>query len=307
MSSRTVADHIESVRALSKPGEALAPDAPTATVNNPDWWRDGEPTPSRRRLHDTLIDRVRSESPGVGQFSHAVILAGPPGAGKGKVLEQVLKHERATHLVIDPDRFKQLLLEVALRDGSYNDWILPDEIRKRTTAGEKFFPMELAALVHEESSHLAKALRREAISERRNLVIDSVLSNLEPAIALGVSLEKAGYSIRVIDVEVPFELSQKRIRSRWEKQYLEALKSGPNGEGNEHLGGRWVPSEYAREVFDGPNNLSKPEMVARRLANDCEAVTQYSVYRSTESHPDRVLDIDMQRAEPGAKLLSILS
>ena len=40
-----------------------------------------------------------------------------------------------------------------------------DRGKQREAAGERFFPLELASLVHEESSLLAKRLQREAIAE----------------------------------------------------------------------------------------------------------------------------------------------
>jgi len=62
---------------------------------------------------------------------------------------------------------------------------------------------------------------------------------------------------------------------------------GDDGEQvNESLGGRWVPSEYARDVFDGPGGRSKPEAAARSLAEQCPAVGRYRVFRTTaeEAH-----------------------
>ncbi|MEV8026594.1 DUF192 domain-containing protein [Cellulosimicrobium funkei] len=79
----------------------------------------------------------------------------------------------------------------------------PDAVREREAAGEPFFPLELAALVHEESSHLARLLRDEALREGTSVVIDSVLSNPGAAVALGSQLAAAGYEVEVVDVEVP--------------------------------------------------------------------------------------------------------
>lgn len=88
---------------------------------------------------------------------------GPPGAGKGTILPQVLGEDRDSFLVIDPDRFKEQLLRQAVADDSYEDSIKPPAIRDLEARGEQFFPMELASLVHEESSFLAKTLRSQAI------------------------------------------------------------------------------------------------------------------------------------------------
>jgi len=170
---------MDTVRELSKPGQALAPGSPTASVNNPRWWIDGDVTPARRRLHTRLIDEVRSGTPDLHQDKKAIVLAGPPGAGKSTVLKEVLGDHRGEYLVIDADEFKRSLLHEAQADGSYDDFLIPNEIRERQEAGEKFYPLELASLVHEESSYLARALRTNAIATGDNIVVDPVLSDMD--------------------------------------------------------------------------------------------------------------------------------
>lgn len=308
MVSDAVARHMETVRELSKPGQALAPNAATATMNNPAWWIDGEATPSRRRLHARLLQEARDAAPDVEQQRRAIVLAGPPGAGKSTVLADVLGEHRGKYLVIDADEFKRSLLREAQADGSYDQWLMPAAIREREAAGERFYPLELASLVHEESSYLAKSLRGDAIAAGDNIVIDTVLSNEVDAVALGQRLNEAGYDVRVIDVEVPYELSEERIRGRWEHAYTTAL------EGGDSLGGRWVPSEYARDVFNGPGGSSKPEAAARSLAEQCPAVGRYRVFRTTaaearlagaEKRPAQsTLEVDKSRSSRSATLVN---
>jgi len=273
--------HRENVRALAKPGRALAPDSPNATVNNPAWFRRRGDQYERRavrvRLHDRLKEQYVNRHPDVRQDRRAVVLAGPPGAGKSTALNAVLGETVKDYLTIDADEFKRYLLATALQDGSYETHILPDAVRNLIRAGEQFFPLELASLVHEESSMLAKQLRQDAIDRGDNVIIDSVLSSADAAMQLGSMLEMAGYSIDVIDVEVPYVLSQQRIAARWQESYEKAREQARGAE----LGGRWVPSEYARDVFDGPDGKSRPEAIAERLANECVAVTRFSRYRTT--------------------------
>lgn len=290
MVSDEVARHVETVRELSKPGQALARNAATATTNNPAWWVDGEPTLTRDRLHERLIDEARAAAPDVEQQRRAIVLAGPPGAGKSTVLTDVLGEHRRKYLVIDADEFKRSLLREAQADGSYDQWLIPAAIREREAQGERFYPLELASLVHEESSYLAQRLREDAIAAGENIVIDTVLSDESKALALGQRLHEAGYDVRVIDVEVPYELSEARIRARWEHAYTTAL------EGGDSLGGRWVPSEYARDVFDGPDGSSKPEAAARVLAEQCPAVGRYRVFRTTVDEA-RAADADGRPAQ----------
>lgn len=281
--------HRESVRALAKPGCALAPDSPNATVNNPAWFRRRnsqlEPRAARVRLHDRIKAEYVSKQPGVLQERRAVVLAGPPGAGKSESKKRVYGDRLANYLNIDADEFKRELLDTALADGSYEGWIVPDTVRQLEAGGEQFFPLELASLVHEESSMLSKQLRSEAMERGDNIIIDTVLGSVESALGLGAQLEAAGYSVEVIDVEVPYELSERRIAARWQESYEEALTK------SEGLGGRWVPSEYARDVFDGEGGRSRPEIAAERLASECEAVTRFRRFRT-------VLDNDANAVGP---------
>lgn len=116
------------------------------------------------------------------------------------------------------------------------------------------------------------------------------------------TLYAAGYDVRVIDVEVPYEISEQRIRQRWAHAYSIALQGGDS------LGGRWVPSEYAREVFDGPDGRSKSEVASRALAEQCPAVSRYRVFRTTEAHAQKpnanhTVDVDLSRTSPGGVLM----
>lgn len=271
--------HRESVRALAKPGHALAPESPNATVNNPAWFRQRngqlEARAVRVRLHDRLKAEYVAEQPDVLQERRAVVLAGPPGAGKSESKKAVYGARLADYLNIDADDFKRELMVAARADGSYEAWIVPDAVRQLEAGGERFFPLELASLVHEESSMLAKQLRSEAIERGDNVIIDTVLGSVTSALELGTQLEAAGYSVEVIDVEVPYEISEQRIATRWQESYEKALtKDG------EELGGRWVPSEYARDVFDGESGRSRPEIAAERLASECAAVTRFRRFRT---------------------------
>lgn len=302
MASDEIQRHVDALRELSRPGEALSADAPTSSMRNPQWWIDEEPRPSRAALHDRLILEARAAAPDVRQERRALVLAGPPGAGKGGVRANVLGERDRTYLNIDADYFKERLLAAAEADGSLDSWLKPEAVRALEAQGEKFFPLELASLVHEESSMLSKQLRDEAIAAGDNIVVDTVMGGEASTLDLGGRLAAAGYEVHVVDVEVPFQLSQQRIRSRWLEAY-EAALSSEVGE----LGGRWVPSEFARDVFDGPEGRSKPEANARTLTELCPAVTEYRVYRTgmDQAHLPRavpVLEVHMRRDQPGAVL-----
>ncbi len=294
--------HRETVRAYSRPGGPLDPAGPNATTANPRWFFGHDVrrrTRERRALHRRLLDEARAEHPAARAERRAIVLAGPPGAGKSTVLRDVLGVDASAWVTIDADEFKHKLLREALADGSYEDFLKPAAVAEREAAGEPFYPLELASLVHEESSFLAKQMRHEAMAEGLNVVIDSVLSSPDKAVALGQHLAAAGYRVEVIDVEVPYELSEQRIAQRWRESYENAVATG------EGLGGRWVPSAYAREVFDAQTGRARSQESALRLAQECGAVTRYRRFWTPSNDATRIVEVDRARAVENGPLIDI--
>ena len=304
-SERDVETHAATIRALSAPGAPLSAESPHATIANPAWFitagRIIAPTPLRRRLHQQVLAPYRDRLAEVAHDRRAIVLAGPPGAGKSRILADVVGPEgsagRRAWLEVDPDEIKKALLDAAADDGSYETFIKPPAVLELEEAGEKFFPLDFAALVHEESSALAKTIRSEAISSGANIVIDSVLSKPDAAVELGRELAQAGYQVEVIDVEVPYEVSAARIAERWRSSYLKAL------DGQDRHGGRWVPESYARSVYGAdPGARSIAQQSADRLATECPNVTRLRRYWTPSISAPRVLERDVARA-PGTGAL----
>lgn len=292
--------HRETVRELMSPGRPLAIDSPHRTDAQPRWFNArGERTAERRTLHDRLLAEFRAEKPDVAADRQAIVLAGPPGAGKSTVKNAVLGEDESTWLSIDPDHFKGLLLDAAIADGSYEAVIKPDEIKELEAAGQPFAPLELASLVHEESSILAKEARSRAVVDGLNIVVDTVLSKESSAAEIASQLTEAGYSVRVIDVECTYEVSMARVEHRWR----ESLTKYRDGQDEKGLGGRWVPSEYARSLYPPElEGTSVTERIARTMAEKCPAVTRYELHRVDIPAGSPQLETVLERARPGAPL-----
>ncbi len=281
-------------------GGPVAWDAPTSSKRNPRWHRRDGYTSSRKALHERLLADSLKEVPGLRSERRAIVQAGPPGAGKTSLRKTLLGDASEDFLVVDADEFKIRLLREAVADGSYESWIKPAAVREREAAGERFHPMELSSLVHAESADLADRLRRDALRSGKNVVIDTVLSSDTKARQIMGELERAGYDVQVIDVEVPREVSEERIRTRW-REGDELAKKG------EGLGGRWVPSEFGAWVYGDPGGGSRPEANARMVAEESPAVSRYRVYRTSaeqaEAKAGPTLETDMTRATRGGPLV----
>lgn len=299
-SSGALEAHRETVRRLMRAGGPLSAMGPNATLNHRAWFRGGKPTAERALLHarllaDSLAGRVAS-----GRTPRAMILAGPPGAGKSHARAALLGADADRWLSIDADDFKHELLREAIADGTYETVIKPPEVREREAGGERFAPLELASLVHEESSRLARLLREAAIDEHLDVVIDTVLSSADVGLEVAQRLDSAGYAIRVVDVETTAAISAARVEARWRDVSVNFV----DGVDETGLGGRWVPSEFLRDVFpSGPDGPSVCEGNARRVAQECPAVLEYDLFRVASVTGEPVRELSMARAARGAALV----
>lgn len=105
--------------------------------------RRGAPLEVRRQLHAEILARFTGARPEVRRDRKAIVLAGPPGAGKSTAQHALIRQTRTLPehwLVINADDFKDELLEQALADGSYDSYLMPEEVRELEAAGERFCP-----------------------------------------------------------------------------------------------------------------------------------------------------------------------
>lgn len=302
------AAHRATLERLSADGGPLTTQSRTATVQNPEWFnvRRGEPRQERRRLHNEILARFIETHSEVRRDRKAIVLAGPPGVGKSTAqaaLIQASGTQLEHWLPINADDFKDELLQQARQDESYDNYLVPEEVHALEAAGEKFYPRELAALVHTESSILAKKARDEALKSGMNVIIDGTLGNEKQAKILLDRFQAEEYDVLVADVETTLDISAARIRGRWKRGYLEA-EAGTAAGADAELGGRWVPQSFSASLF---NDAGEIESVcaanAAAIAAIYDCVSEYQVYRVTHEEAALELETSKRRSKPGGPLL----
>ncbi len=117
----------------------------------------------------------------------------------------------------------------------------------------------------------------------------------DAAVELGHQLERAGYRVDVVDVEVPYDVSAARIAQRWRGAYTKALQGDPEY----RHGGRWVPEDYARSVYAGEGSRAISQESAERVAHECGNVTSFRRFWTPGSDRPRVVEVDQVRGPNG--------
>ncbi|WP_196716717.1 zeta toxin family protein [Actinomyces trachealis] len=193
--------------------------------------------------------------------SVAILLAGSPGSGKSTSLGEVFSRgddevtggrPREAFTVIDADEVKGRLIEQARCDGSLESFIKPGVVRDLEAVGEVFSDLDLASLVHEESSMIARKVRIRAVSERRDLVVDQVCSSPRKTAELVDELVASGYRVSVVEINATREFSLESTFGR----YVAVAADGGQA--------RRVPTEVVENVFD-TDGSSRPRQSVEAL------------------------------------------
>ncbi|HEY3555894.1 zeta toxin family protein [Kribbella karoonensis] len=249
--------------------------SPQASVSNPQWsGSDGKFTLERADLHKRLLGEYEAESPNVPQNRQAVVIVGPPGAGKSSVREDVMKDTGTTadewrH--IDPDDFRDRLAGAMLEDGSISQVVPPEVAELQPT------PRELSSQLFVESAKLATTAQKEAVARGDNLMIEGAYSDEKRLGELVKSLEKKGYDVHIATVDVSPQDAQQRAEERYRTDALKAAQ--PGAQGKDRLGGRFVPAASLAGHFD-ENGKPKATAAAQAVAAQrpgVQSVRQYSV------------------------------
>lgn len=203
--------------------------------------------PVRRRLHQKILRDLEAKAValGVPKQGKCLIMAGPSGAGKSTFIakfaqnaqndedEQVPEADRLdVVLVPDPDDPKKMI------PGNYIV-INPDDFKDDLPTDLKRYPglkaNEMASVVHEESSYLAKAAVRRMMAAGYNVILDVTLANAKKAVKEYVTpyADKYTYTPYLVDGTIENSLNNAGIRYKKPDKYT----------GERTYGGRFVTTK----------------------------------------------------------------
>ncbi|MFF4777517.1 zeta toxin family protein [Microtetraspora fusca] len=180
-------------------------------------------TPERARQHKQIVDEMMEKYSSVPREGRALLSGGLGGAGKTTVLERHADVSSADFATINVDDVKEMMAE-----------------RGMVPKVEGVAPMEGAALIHEESGHIANLLAQRLYANKTNVIWDITMASKGSTARRIKELRDAGYlDIRSVFVDIPVEESVSRALSR-HRRGLERYREGKG------QGGRFVPPEVIR-------------------------------------------------------------
>jgi predicted ABC-type ATPase len=204
---------------------------------------DGKLTPERAALHQKVMDHFTKHVAPVpeGKQPQAVLMMGAPASGKSSMTRGM---DLGDFVRVDADGVKEQIPE-------YHAAINHPEGSARNAA----------AMVHEESSHLAKKVRDHAIESRKNLLFDGIGNNAANYKKMIADLKSKGYHVTVMMSDLDSETGMARAKARAEKT------------------GRWVPESFIREAYERiPKNF---ETIAADADN-------FQLFDNRENSPRKV-------------------
>jgi predicted ABC-type ATPase len=186
-------------------------------------------SPERDRIHREIVNDIYAKAAHVPNNGHAIMLGGPPGAGKTSTLHDSVGVNPSDYLVINPDDMKE---ELARRG------LIPE------IPGHDLSPMERSSLVHAESMRLARMLADRAYHDHKNIIWDTTMSWRSATESHIKALRDAKYhKIDAVVIDVSENVRRKRALER----YAAGQRAYENGHG---YGGRYVPEKVMHDQHD---------------------------------------------------------
>lgn len=191
--------------------------------------------PARAEIHEDILEALEAKAADVPKGGKCIVLAGPSGAGKSTFLrlhgQDALGIEfkpdpdnpgeqiPADYIVVNPDEFKTDLLK----------HMTDTDFERYPGLG----PGELANLLHEESSDLAKRAVERMMSQGYNVILDVTLSNAQKSKEKYVDKYADRYTYTTVLVDGDLRNSLHNAGNRW--------KAPDKKTGERTFSGRFVP------------------------------------------------------------------
>lgn len=152
-------------------------------------------TPERLEIQRSILERMQMEQIVANdgrlpkQERQVIVMAGLPGSGKTFLVRSLLREKFDTRdfVTVNADAIKEHL--VALGDIQIED----------------LEGMELSSMVHEESSHMAKAWERSLEKSGTNMILDITAAKKEKTLARIKRLQESGYTVHVVHADISID------------------------------------------------------------------------------------------------------
>lgn len=181
-------------------------------------------SPERAKIHGAIVEQLYEKAREVPSEGKAVIAGGLGGAGKSTVLGKHAHIDSSKYLTLNPDDMKEEIVNRGL-----------------APTVEGLSPMESAALIHEESSHITNLLAKRAYADKKNVIWDITMASKKSTQRRVEEMRAAGYDdLTAVFVDIPVETSVTRALGR----HRRGMEKYRNGIG---FGGRYVPPALIRK------------------------------------------------------------
>jgi predicted ABC-type ATPase len=165
----------------------------------------------RTKLHQSIVSDIVKRG-AVAEKPTVLITGGIPGSGKSTMLgHDIYKDRLKSYAILDSDNIKGVLAKA-------------DGIDKVTWQ---------AGTYHVESSDVLNIAFRQAVAEKRNIVLDMTMKNTGKTAAMIDELKAAGYKVEIAYAELPLEKAIVRGVERFVKdqgRFVDPVYIASNGD-----------------------------------------------------------------------------